>query len=169
MVASRHFENAIHLHTCIGWQIGNADRGPGVTPAFAEQRKHQIGRAVDDFRDVRIVGLCQDETAEPVTADHTIQISIERKAERRQEVERAKFCGFLTGGEIMHLADPAGIANHAIPLANLAGKEHKRSRAGKGFERSTRLRHWRQFEAKRGKALRNDPAHDDAPSIAAAG
>ena len=122
-------------------------------PFSPNSDKHQIRGAVDDFGNIRIVRPRQDESAEPVAADHAVEISVERKAERCQEVERAKLSGLLTGGEIERFADPAGITNLTIPFANLAGEEHKRARAGVRFERSARLRHRRQFQAKSRQAV----------------
>ena len=100
-----------------------------MTAALAKHGEHQVRSTVHDFGHIRIARPRADETAETMATDHPVEIAIDRKPQCRQQIQRAQFRGFLTGGKVVHDADLTGKANFAVPLADLAGEKHQRSRS----------------------------------------
>jgi hypothetical protein len=85
--ASAHFENSIDLDTRSGRQGSDTNRGACMTAALAKHGEHQVGGTVDYFWNVGIAGLRKDETAQPMTAHHPIEIAIECLRQRRQQIQ----------------------------------------------------------------------------------
>src|SRR5271170_4194210 len=112
----------------------------------AEQFMHEIGGAVDDLRNFVELRAAIDKAAEANAAGDAIECPPTCRFQSRDQIERANPRRFLAVGKIIINPDAADIADLAIPLADLSGKENKISDAPERHKIGNRYWNTGQFD-----------------------
>jgi len=138
-------------------QAAHADGDAGVPARVAEHREEDLGGAVDHLGMIDELRRRVDESAYPDALHHPIEIAVERGAQVRKQVERAKprrLPGLIDVDLTSHFADESALA---VPLAELSCEEKKLAEANEWHVIGPRRAGSGQLDPLLAEALLDDP------------
>ena len=115
------FHHRINLDSGSPRQGGHADRAAGMLAGFAEQRLHQVRRAIGDFGLVGEIGRRVDEDVQLHDPLDAAEVAAQSRLDLRDQHQAAQFGGFLARHLVDAVAQPAGqVVAQAVSAAAAA-------------------------------------------------